>query len=181
MTRNWKVAHREHLRTLAHKYYVRKKDDPAFRAAARQKARAWYRRNHERALAISRRNHLTHRAADCVRKRAYYAQHKEKWAKHTEARRQKVLEFKSRALSYYSGGTPKCACCGITEIRFLCLDHVRGGGSQAKRERKQRSIYEWLMRIKKFPTGLQVLCYNCNAAKGVGDCCPVHARQSELA
>jgi Recombination endonuclease VII len=44
----------------------------------------------------------------------------------------------------------KCACCGESEIKFLAVDHVNG---KAQPER-------------------QVLCHNCNLAKGFYGQCP---------
>ena len=28
------------------------------------------------------------------------------------------------ALTHYSGGTPRCACCGETHVEFLAIDHI---------------------------------------------------------
>jgi len=31
-------------------------------------------------------------------------------------------------LSHYSGGSPCCACCGVSQIEFLAIDHINGRG-----------------------------------------------------
>jgi hypothetical protein len=76
-----------------------------------------------------------------------------------------------RVLSHYSGGSMRCACCGEDEIEFLGIDHVHGDGAQHRREVRPSAIYRWLIRHK-FPPGIQVLCHNCNLAKGYYGACP---------
>jgi hypothetical protein len=75
-------------------------------------------------------------------------------------------QIKIEVFTHYSNGTPKCACCGETEIRFLTIDHINGGGNK---QRKQlglsgSGIYKWLIR-NGFPEGYQVLCYSCNLGR----------------
>ncbi len=74
-----------------------------------------------------------------------------------------------------------CACCGESEVAFLCIDHVHGGGNKHRRELKESgrsgSLYYWL-RSTGYPEGFQVLCHNCNFAKGYNGVCP-HQKQSE--
>jgi hypothetical protein len=98
------------------------------------------------------------------------------------------IEKESRAkirlevLSHYSGGTPKCACCGEREIDFLTIDHVNGGGSAHRRSlggARGSGIYPWLRR-NDYPDGFQVLCMNCNFAKGKYGTCP-HQRHKARA
>lgn len=83
--------------------------------------------------------------------------------------------FKQRlsALLQYSDGHPKCKCCGVEQLEFLGLDHIDGGGNAHRKEVKRNgnSFYNWLKR-NNYPTGLQVLCHNCNMAKGFYGRCP---------
>ena len=74
------------------------------------------------------------------------------------------------ALIAYSGGKPLCRCCGEIRYEFLCIDHINGGGG---RHRKQvgTNFYRWLAK-NGFPKGFQVLCHNCNMAKGFYGKCP---------
>ena len=64
----------------------------------------------------------------------------------------------------------KCYCCGETESNFLTIDHTDGGGRKHRKEIKM-SIYQWLVK-NNFPTGFQLMCYNCNCAKGFYGVCP---------
>lgn len=65
----------------------------------------------------------------------------------------------------------KCACCEITEIEFLTIDHVQGNGAKERRELSDHQIYRKII-LEDFPTTYQVLCMNCNWAKGRLGVCP---------
>lgn len=80
-------------------------------------------------------------------------------------------------LTYYSGGTPKCACCGEDKLYFLSIDHIKGNGSEHRRKIDPKKkmggngfVY-WLKK-NKYPKGYQILCYNCNFAKRQNKVCP---------
>lgn len=67
-----------------------------------------------------------------------------------------------------------CKCCGEKEVAFLTLDHINGGGRQHRsvlRKQKTADIYSWLKQ-ENYPPGFQVLCMNCNWAKGKYGVCP---------
>lgn len=80
-------------------------------------------------------------------------------------------EFRLTILNMYGG---RCACCGITEPKFLAIDHINGGGNKHRKTLGSKggaSFYSWLKR-NNYPTGFQVLCHNCNMAKGFYGQCP---------
>lgn len=84
-----------------------------------------------------------------------------------------------KVLSRYSGGgNPKCACCGVTNLEFLSLDHINGGGRQHRKTVKIR-WWEWL-RKNKYPEGFRVLCHNCNQSIGIYGYCPHQTDDSVL-
>ena len=70
-------------------------------------------------------------------------------------------------------GGEKCSCCGETEISFLAIDHINGGGEQQRKKiGGGTAFYRWLKR-NKYPVGFQVLCHNCNHGKHInGGICP---------
>jgi hypothetical protein len=82
-----------------------------------------------------------------------------------------------QVLFHYSGGLLKCACCGENTYEFLSLDHVRGGGTAHRKQLGTRYILSYLIQAG-FPSGYQVLCHNCNQAKGFYLKCP-HKRTSQ--
>lgn len=77
------------------------------------------------------------------------------------------------ALNHYGG---KCACCGETTYEFLAIDHINGGGNEHRKAiGVGRHIIRWLIK-NNYPEGFQVLCHNCNVAKGFHGECP-HKRK----
>lgn len=92
----------------------------------------------------------------------------------------KANEYNKRirflVLQHYSTLIPFCNCCGEKELKFLSIDHINGGGNQHRKklgykDGKGGNIYHWLNR-NNFPEGFQVLCHNCNMAKGFYGMCP---------
>lgn len=97
----------------------------------------------------------------------YYADNREKRLKYTNERR---WEQRKLIIEAYGG---KCVCCGETEFKFLSLDHIHGGGTKERREGIS-GFTQYLNIIRNgFPKDkYQILCYNCNMAKGFYGKCP---------
>lgn len=74
-------------------------------------------------------------------------------------------------LNRYSNNDPKCACCGEAHYEFLAIDHINGGGNQHRKDVQPALMYSHLKALN-WPTGYQVLCHNCNNAKGYYGKCP---------
>jgi hypothetical protein len=75
-----------------------------------------------------------------------------------------------------------CKCCGITEPEFLTIDHVHNDGAEHRRQIGGRDIYGWIVKAG-FPDWVQILCANCNGAKGRTGICPheVQRRRNNIA
>jgi hypothetical protein len=102
---------------------------------------------------------------------AYHALKKE--VKDERNKRKTVASRKRRlaVLQHYCDGDLRCACCGEREVKFLALDHINGGGNQHRKaiglkNRAGHNFYLWVIR-NNFPAWFQVLCHNCNMAKGL--------------
>ena len=75
----------------------------------------------------------------------------------------------------------RCVCCGVKGIEFLTVDHIIPKREMAKNDKlikmgftsrlKGEKLNRWL-KNNKFPKGFQILCWNCNFAKGVLGKCP---------
>ena len=109
-----------------------------------------------------------------------YWKHREKrleyFQKHKKERnlyaRNNNKQIKLEVLNYYSNGIMNCNCCGEKEIHFLSIDHIDGGGRKLSNiQGTGTGLYKWLRR-NEFPKGFQVLCMNCNFAKGKIGVCP---------
>lgn len=72
-------------------------------------------------------------------------------------------------INYYGG---KCVCCGESEYKFLSFDHINGGGTKHKiLVGRSDKFLNWIIN-NHYPQILQVLCHNCNQAKGAWGRCP---------
>lgn len=100
------------------------------------------------------------------RNRQYAINNPDKVKRWTRKWSQKV---KREVLDYYGS---ICACCGVTDIEFLTLDHIQGGGRRDREQirREGASFYRWVRDNK--PDTLRVLCWNCNASLGMQGYCP---------
>lgn len=67
----------------------------------------------------------------------------------------------------------KCACCGETTREFLTLDHIWEGMSYKTGEIKNWQIlFRRIIRNEVDRSDYQLLCWNCNCAKGKYGYCP---------
>jgi len=74
----------------------------------------------------------------------------------------KTYRDKNKELVFEHYGK-KCACCGESNIKFLTIDHINGGGTKHRKNIKIK-MYSWLKK-NNFPEGFQTLCFNCNWGK----------------
>ena len=87
--------------------------------------------------------------------------------------REKRWKRKLKVIEEYGG---KCVCCGETEVKFLSIDHINGGGSEERKNglhgRNGSEFYIWLIKNNYPKDNYQILCFNCNCAKGFYGKCP---------
>lgn len=113
--------------------------------------------------------------------KAYYETHKNEWragerrrrAANPDQTRLVTREFRRRVrLEVLTKYGLRCVCCGETELAFLTIDHVQGGGRR-HRERigGTTALYNELRRQPKSPD-FRILCSNCNCARGFYGTCP---------
>lgn len=71
----------------------------------------------------------------------------------------------------------KCVCCGEAAVEFLTMDHVGGWGAEHRAADKSAgSRLPFLLKKQGWPkNGYQLLCWNCNCARGIYGYCP-HGR-----
>jgi len=107
--------------------------------------------------------------------RKYYSDHQDGFRVNA---RQRSMNVKRLVIDHYGG---RCNCCGEDRLAFLTIDHVDGRGNKHRDSVGRgngRDFYHWLIQ-NDFPSGFQVLCFNCNCGRSVnGGVCP-HA-QSDL-
>lgn len=104
-------------------------------------------------------------------------------SKYNKANRDKIniikrrysKKLKSLILDNYG---KECVCCGETIFEFLTIDHFyNNGGLDRKKFKNSHNFYRFLKK-RGFPKnlGLQILCFNCNIAKGFHGKCPHESR-----
>ena len=113
--------------------------------------------------------HGGHGVCNRCRANEFYKNNKEHCKEVARARDRKRRE---EVLKHYGG---KCACCGESAYHFMSIDHINGGGYKHRKEIGNfgRNFYKWLIK-NNFPNGFQVLCHNCNLAKGFYGFCVPH-------
>jgi len=88
--------------------------------------------------------------------------------------RMKILQTYSKRLS--NSEIPCCKCCGEnSHLEFLAIDHIAGKKEMDSEPElvklgyssnfKSTSLNVWIVK-NNFPKGFQILCHNCNQAKG---------------
>ncbi len=70
--------------------------------------------------------------------------------------------LREELLNHYSNKTLQCALCPENRIDVLDLDHINGGGIQHRAAFKTPQTFYLHLKKEGFPTGIRVLCRNCN-------------------
>lgn len=98
-----------------------------------------------------------------------------------EYRKKYNRRIKFEVFSKYSvDGFPRCSCpgCNVSLLEFLTLDHILGAGKIHRLymgNKGGNNTYHWA-KNNNYPLIFQVLCFNCNGAKGVNKECPYAGR-----
>lgn len=152
----------------------------------RRRKREWARNNRDKVAASTLRWRQNNPEKYQAYQREWHQKHAErlrqvtrKWtaANPERARAAKLknhAETKEKVFSHYSPAGIRCACCGETELKFLSIDHIEGGGNKHRKAIGRGAggtFYRWIIK-EGYPPGYQVLCYNCNLAKGFFGRCP---------
>lgn len=91
-----------------------------------------------------------------------------------EKRQRFILQIKLDTFMAYGGA--ECACCKEGMIECLQLDHIHNDGAEHRKMKMHGArLYRWL-KDRGYPAGFQVLCANCNFAKGILGYCPHQSR-----
>ncbi len=102
----------------------------------------------------------THRRERSEYGKKYHWDNRERCNQYAREYRQKQ---KAIVIEHYSNGTNQCKHCGFKDARTLQIDHIEGGG-EIHRSKITQYFYTYLIK-NEFPSGLQVLCANCQQIK----------------
>ena len=123
-----------------------------------------------------RKKELSQRPERKAQQRQWYLEYnteerRENTSKKRQMTRLKILKKYSKNLS--NSNIPCCRCCEETMMEFLAVDHIDGRKNLPEKEKNLRSVGLLNFLIKNnFPEGYQILCHNCNMAKGFYGKCP---------
>lgn len=119
----------------------------------------WRRRNPDKVKQYRKRYNKKH---------PYSSLPEEKKKHRAEVQRKWRENYKELAIDKYGA---ECSCCGTQVREFLCFDHIEGGGNKHRKIMTTRAMGVWLYQ-NNYPSGFQLLCYNCNAVKELFEECP---------
>jgi hypothetical protein len=91
--------------------------------------------------------------------------------RYREANKAKRKRQRLAMIAAYGG---KCVCCGESTPEFLTIDHTHNDGAQERRQLSLSGskIYAHLAKLGYPKDRYQLLCFNCNCAKGIHGRCP---------
>lgn len=165
--KEYRHNNKDKIREYKKEYYYNNKDK------LNESHKEYYRNNRDKLLNKSSEYRIKNRHEVNKKKNISYWKNRDKILKDLEKKRR---DLKVAVISYYSNNTNKCVCCGINEIECLTIDHINGGGCRHLREINTGGggyrFYKWLIE-NNYPEGYQILCYNCNSAKGIKQKCPL--------
>ena len=146
------------------------------------------RQEHNRRPEVRERNNRLRRERQAKNREKYNARMRE-WRKNNPLRAREITSksglktrtaIKKEVFLHYTNPL-RCVCCGVKGIEFLTVDHIIPKRNMAKDEKliqmgftsrlKGEKLNRWL-KNNNFPKGFQILCWNCNFAKGVLGKCP---------
>ena|SRR3990167_3855840 len=121
---------------------------------------------HKKKISLGQKNKKGKKTGNKRERREY---HREYHNKHKLKRSFYYKEIRKSIIKYYGN---KCACCGETEPLFLNIDHVNNDGAKHRKQYGSTyGVYLWIRR-NNYPNNFQILCWNCNQAKGLCGICP---------
>lgn len=132
--------------------------------------------NYEKNKVERKKNSRTYYAANREHYNAYDRERYHRTRKFQERNKEQVriatraymIRLRNTVIDGYGGS---CSCCKEDTPEFLAVDHVNNNGAE---ERKSTPHSTMLRKIIKdnFPSTYQLLCHNCNSAKGFYGACP---------
>ena len=150
---------------------------PEVKERSRQRTARW-RKNHPNYNKHQREMYKKSNTERRATAKRYFQANREKMLKYQSVR---YFELRNILLEGYSKSIPKCVCCGVKGNEFLAIDHIKGRKEMDSEPELKKigyssklvsgKLYVWL-RNNNFPKGFQILCHNCNFAKGKLGKCP---------
>jgi hypothetical protein len=146
----------------------------------RARNHAWWMANKERIAEHRREYRRANREKIYAARRLHRKTNPEQWALQCKrdgmGARERRAALKQIVINHYG---KKCNCCGLTDERFLTVDHVNHGRHNVMSYRTTGSTLYRQVIASGYSKDYQILCLNCNCAKGFYGKCP-HEQDREL-
>jgi hypothetical protein len=118
------------------------------------------------------------RSTQAKRKRTQWLSVPENKIRIREFKKEHQRKLRLHVLEIYGN---QCICCEETEPKFLTIDHVFGGGTKHRKLLGGGDkLYRALVKVGVPQKEFQLLCWNCNAAKGLYGECPHMTKRKAL-
>lgn len=149
------------------KSYLKNIQDPIKLAKRRKNAIEWYYQHKDDLRVKQRSKEYRKLYYEKIKHSKSYKQHSKQYSKNYTQTRKTIVIW------HYSGGFMDCNCCGVKDNRFLTIDHLENNGGKLRYlHGTGTKFYNWLIK-NNLPINFQVLCWNCNSAKGLNQgICP---------
>ena len=134
-----------------------------------EKTRNWYKNNLEKAKIISKRTYNKHKESHIARATKW---NKDNKLSHRNSNATWRWKLRQEIIEEYGGS---CACCGEVIPEFLSIDHINNDGNVERKQNNSKGGAKFYKELKDrgFPKdNYQLLCMNCNFAKGHFGICP---------
>ena len=139
-----------------------KRQRPEEKEKQKEYAHRYYLKNKERLLEKTKKYDRENKELNTVRRKKW----RQKNAEHVKNRDRTLRKkYKMMVYEHYGKDGIKCACCGEDEIEFLTLDHIYNNGGHHRKKLGYKHLNHWIIQ-NNYPPIFQLLCMNCNFAKG---------------
>lgn len=168
--RDWYYAHREKRLEKIREWH---KNSPV--------RKAWEEKNKEKMVEWNReyQKNLRKNKSYLLKRKKQNAMWYIKNREHALSRSKLYIQkVRLQALILYSGNPPHCRCCGETEYDFLTIEHINGGGRKHRQGKSSQTFHLEIIKENN-PDKYEVLCMNCNHAKGIHGICPHQKKNIE--
>lgn len=123
----------------------------------------WRHENKEYLKEYNKKHHQLKKTERNIHSRLYYKTNRDMLV---IKQRKYNNKMKIQIYNHYSNFNIKCNCCGESMIEFLSIDHINNDGFEHRKTvGNGTALYKWLI-SNNYPLGFQILCHNCNFAKG---------------
>ena len=150
------LEHKEYKKSLRKKYYLENEE------LVKSNKKKYYLENIEHIKQIRINFDIKNKELQKIQKKKWRDDNR---GRINLLRNKRNIRMKLMIFNHYSNYDIKCNCCGENMIEFLSIDHINNDGASHRKIVPHSNLYSWIIN-NDYPSGFQILCMNCNFAKG---------------